>query len=168
MARLRARDRVLPCVLDRLTDDEPRSKRETRRQRAVSLARYRASFLRDVEWLLNSKAHLPQDGLGEFEEVSRSVLNYGVRDLTGVIRAGVDLPELEAHLRQVLLEFEPRLVSEALVVRVSVAKGSLESHSLVIEIEGELWAEPVHEPLVFAARMDTETGQCMIEERPHG
>jgi type VI secretion system protein ImpF len=46
-------DRLQPCLLDRLTDDQPEKHEESRTQRIVSLQRYKAGVLRDLEWLFN-------------------------------------------------------------------------------------------------------------------
>jgi len=53
MAELTAIEKLQPCLLDRLTDDEPGKKEESRAQRVVSLQRYRRGVLRDLEWLFN-------------------------------------------------------------------------------------------------------------------
>ena len=56
MADLTPLERLQPCLLDRLTDDEPKNSEESRTQRVVSLSRYKKGVLRDMEWLLNSSA----------------------------------------------------------------------------------------------------------------
>ena len=57
MAELTPMDRLQPCLLDRLTDDEPEVSREGRDKRIVSLQRYKSAVLRDIEMLLNAKKH---------------------------------------------------------------------------------------------------------------
>jgi type VI secretion system protein ImpF len=81
-------DRLQPCLLDRLTDDEPARREESRNQRIISLQRYKAGVLRDLDWLFNAIGHFPDEQVGEltfadFEEAYRSVLNFGLRQLYG-------------------------------------------------------------------------------------
>ena len=58
-------DKLQPCLLDRLTDDEPGKREESRGQRIISLQRYKAGVLRDLEWLFNSIGHFPDEQVGE-------------------------------------------------------------------------------------------------------
>ncbi|MEM7395472.1 MAG: hypothetical protein AAF492_24335, partial [Verrucomicrobiota bacterium] len=57
-ARIREGDKVLPCLLDRLTDNDPDHEGESAHKKVISSAQYRENVLRDLSWLLNTKAHL--------------------------------------------------------------------------------------------------------------
>ena len=83
MADLTPMERLQPCLLDRLTDENPGSQQESRNERVVSLRAYRRAVLRDLSWLFNARAHTPTELIGEFEVASHSVLNYGTRDMCG-------------------------------------------------------------------------------------
>src|SRR5438093_13104193 len=79
-------EKLQPCLLDRLTDDEPKNSQESRAQRVISLQRYRQGVLRDLQWLFSASAHLPREGQGtfsiaDFPEASHSVINFGTRHL---------------------------------------------------------------------------------------
>ena len=56
MADLTSIDRLQPCLLDRLFDDDPRSRSETKQEKVISVKRFREGVKRDIEWLLNSKS----------------------------------------------------------------------------------------------------------------
>ncbi len=56
MAELTPLEKLQPCLLDRLTDDDPKNGEESRAQRVVSLSRYKRGVLRDLEWLFNTDA----------------------------------------------------------------------------------------------------------------
>ena len=66
MAELTPIEKLQPCLLDRLTDDEPGNQKESRLQRVVSPQKYRAGVLRDVEWLFNSRAYPRLEGMESF------------------------------------------------------------------------------------------------------
>ena len=55
-------EKLQPCLLDRLTDDDPKNSLESRDRRVISLQRYRQGVLRDLQWLFNASAHLRQEG----------------------------------------------------------------------------------------------------------
>jgi hypothetical protein len=82
-------EKLQPCLLDRLTDDDPKSTEESRSQRVISVQRYRRGVLRDLAWLFNASAHLPDEGkdrwrLEDFPDANRSVINFGTRQLSGL------------------------------------------------------------------------------------
>ena len=67
MAELPESDRLLPCLLERLIDDHPEVKQESREQSVVSLRRYREGVRRDIDWLLNASCKPPEDAIHERE-----------------------------------------------------------------------------------------------------
>ena len=102
MSDLTVRERLQPALLDRLTDDDPESRRESREQRVMSLERLREAVLRDLRWLLNA------DNLGEsvslepFPCVAQSVLNFGLPPLAGRTASSIEFAEIERVLRQTI------------------------------------------------------------------
>ena len=124
MAELTPTERLQPCLLDRLTDDEPESQTESRDQRVVSLRGYKRAVVRDLAMLLNSRNHPSQDLIHEFSEVAHSVLNYGIPDLCGVSVLNVKPAEMEAQIRRCIACFEPRIASGSMAVRMASLAGS--------------------------------------------
>jgi type VI secretion system protein ImpF len=159
-------DKLQPCLLDRLTDDEPDKKEESRVQRIVSLQRYKAGVLRDLEWLFNSIGHFPDEKAGEltfgdYEEVFHSVVNFGVRQLYG--RLAPDIDEIEKQLYEALIVFEPRINRRTLRVKVALVRNILS-----IEVIGELWVNPLPEKLFVKTELDLESSGCSVREVGHG
>lgn len=166
MADLTPAEKLQPCLLDRLTDDEPKAKEESRNQRVVSVQRYKRGVLRDLEWLFNASAHLPVEGskefkLSDFPEAHRSVINFGTRHLCGLIAP--DMNELQRQLSDVIALFEPRLIRHTLQIKVTKDR-----HLIGFEMHGELWANPVSEKLFIKTRIDLETGQCLLGDSTNG
>ena len=56
MPELLLKERLQPSLLDRLTDDRPQDKNESRDARVLTVPQLRASVLRDLCWLLNCEA----------------------------------------------------------------------------------------------------------------
>jgi len=151
-------ERLQPCLLDRLTDEDPRAETESRGQRIITLRRYREAVGRDLGWLFNSAARPDDDPIYEHPEVARSVLNYGVPDLCGLTAGGVEPAELERRLRQAILNFEPRIIRNTLFVRVVARDKEAGENAVTVEIAGELWAQPAPESLYIRTEVDLETG----------
>jgi type VI secretion system protein ImpF len=155
-------------LLDRLTDEHPESKEESREQRVVSLRRYREGVLRDLSWLLNSSCPSADDPISDFPEVSRSVLNYGIPDLCGFTVSHISPAEIEEHLLRAVRSYEPRILRESLSVRAVAEADPVDENAVSFEIEGELWAQPMPDRLYIKTKFDLETGQCQVEDQPHG
>ena len=65
---------------------EPDVSREAPKSRAKSLHDLKLSVRRDLEWLLNSRSY--PEGIDErLEEVKKSVIVYGLPDITGISAA---------------------------------------------------------------------------------
>ncbi len=166
MAELTPTEKLQPCLLDRLTDDEPGKTEESRNQRVISLQRYKRGVLRDLEWLFNSSAHLPEEGknkqrLADYPEAIRSVINFGTRQLCGLIAP--DMNGLERELAEAIQLFEPRILRNTLSL-----KATIERQVISFEVFGELWANPIPEKLFIKTQIDLETGSCSLGDGGHG
>lgn len=154
-------EKIQPCLLDRLTDENPGNQKESRNERVLSVKRYREGVLRDLIWLLNAKAHTTQDGLEEFPEALRSVLNFGTRDLCGLILSSMDLQTLEQEVTEALRRLEPRINPNSLSVK-AVSGAQRSSNGLALEIRGDLFAYPVPEHLHIRTEIDLDTGKYTV------
>jgi type VI secretion system protein ImpF len=167
MAELAPRDRLQPSLLDRLTDDHPESKVESRDRRVLSMRLLRKAVLRDIGWMLNAtNLKAAQKEIGDYPLVADSVVNFGMPDLAGRSASGYKMQDLERDIRQALWDFEPRLVRSSVEVR-GIA-GSMESagHNVAhFEVECDLFALPYPEHLFFKTSLDLETGLVMITDR---
>ncbi len=168
MAELTPLERLQPCLLDRLTDDEPHRKQESRERRVMSMTRYRQAVLRDLAWLLNTPSHVESDGLHEFEEVPTSVLNFGVRDVTGMTMAGSSAEDVERQMLNAIRRFEPRVNPDSLSVKTAVDPTAMSNRAIQLEVHGDLWARPVPESLYIKTEVDLETGECRINQGTNG
>lgn len=164
MPELAPSARLQPALLDRLTDLEPETTQESRDRRVLSLRQIKAAVLRDLIWLLNTGSH--RDGeLADMREVERSVLNFGVSSLAGRTASGLRPIELEQMLTAAITRYEPRILPRTLKVRVVADAGIGRPNTVVLEIEGSLWAQPLPEALYIRTKVDLETGNFSLEER---
>lgn len=160
MAQLLAEERLQPSLLDRLCDDTPHEKQESRDQRVLSFRKLKQSVVRDLLWLFNTGSLESIKDLSDYPHVKQSVLNYGIQDLTGTTAGSVDAAGLERMLRQRILAFEPRILRRSLKVRVT----RKEPHNtIIIEIEGELWSQPLPERLYLKTILDLERGDFKLK-----
>ena|SRR5690348_1457286 len=162
------RDRILPSLLDRLTDEAPGSGASAR-SGAVTIAELRQSVLRDLNWLFNATQSLRPAELEACPQVRNSVLHYGLPPLSGLTASGLDVVQLERALKQAIIDFEPRILPESVSVKALLERESLDHHNVVsLEIEGLLWAQPVPIELLLRTRLDLESGQNRVDEATVG
>lgn len=164
------RERLQPCLLDRLTDDEPHSQVESRDKRVISQAQFRRSVLRDLSWLFNTSAPLEsleqdRDEAADFPMVYTSVVNFGLPDLCGYTASSLSVPQLERMLTEVIQRYEPRVLRRGLAVRALVDKSAYAHNALMFEIRGQVWSQPLPERLDLKTEVDLETGQVTLQER---
>jgi type VI secretion system protein ImpF len=164
MAELTPRERLQPSLLDRLTDDEPEKPQESRDKRVLSMNRLRECVLRDMAWLFNT-SRMPDDSEVErYPFAARSTINFGLPPLAGMTARSLDVDKLEIILRQVIMDFEPRILRNSLRVSAAFTEERMSHNALTFEIEGELWGQPMPLQLYWKTEIDLESGQVKVEE----
>jgi type VI secretion system protein ImpF len=160
-------ERIKPALLDRLSDDEPGERSEGPRLRFATARELRDSVVRDLAWLLNSVRLSSVQDLAAYPLAARSVLNFGLPDLSGRTLTSVDVPELEAQLKQAIIDFEPRLLPDSLHVSVHDFADTSNIHgpnSLQFSIEAKLIAHPLPLSMWLRTDIDLETGDVSVAE----
>ena len=162
-------DRLLPCLLDRLTDEAPGCQLEPAESGLASQSRLRAAVLRDLGWLMNATRPGAAESLEAWPDARRSVLNYGLPALGGQTSSTLDLQALERAIREAILRFEPRLLADTLEVEADVdalwQQRGLDGHNRVrLRISGQIRAQPMPLELLLRTEWDLETGQVSLSE----
>ena len=157
-----SRDLLQPSLVDRLSD-EPDS------QSMISRDRLKRVVLRDLEWLLNART--PLSSMGEqisaksLSTLKQSVLGYGMPALAGQTVTTVDIATLERSVRDLILNYEPRIASDSLKVKAVFHEVLMNRHNMVgLEISGHLWAKPYPVELLLRTQLDLETGHMAVTQ----
>lgn len=166
MAELTSRDRLQPALLERLSDDAPHEQTEPRERCVTSTNGLRASVLRDLSSLLNAHAWYGCASLAAHPLARASVINYGLRDVTGRARSSLDIPALARDIEWAIARFEPRVMAGSLHVTPLDMDDATERAAVAFFVEGDLWARPYPERLHFRTELDLESGQARIIESP--
>ena len=160
MAKRELERTVQPSLIDRLTDEDPRTSLDSRTTYAESLRRFKAAMQRDLEWLLNTRriAETPPE---EFEEVHKSVYMFGVPDITSMSRDSLPARRRLLHyVEEALVQFEPRLTH----LRVSLVEMDAEEkrRELRFVVEATLRLDPTPEQVMFDTVLQFSSGQYAI------
>ncbi|MGB0126057.1 MAG: type VI secretion system baseplate subunit TssE [Rhodocyclaceae bacterium] len=168
MPELIALERLQPSLLDRLTDDDRQNTREPLERHVFSIRRLRESVLRDLGWLLNTTATGQPRNAEAYPEAAASVINYGIVDLAGITSSSIEAAELARLVREAIVRFEPRILSESLRVEVVKEDEAMSHNTLRMQIEGEMWAVPAPLHILVNTAFDLESGRVMVTDTPAG
>jgi type VI secretion system protein ImpF len=158
------KERLLPSLLDRLTDDDPTNRAPEGDRFTFDLPEYRTAVFRDIGWLLNAVSPSRPVEIEGLDEVSRSTLNYGMPPFSGGMARGLEARRLEARMKEVIVRFEPRLIADTVRVEVELEAGVMDRRALTFRIEGTLWAQPAPEQIYLRTQLDLETGHAQVAE----
>ncbi len=164
MAELLPTERLQPSLLDRLSDDEPSNSQESREQRVLSVRRLRHSVLRDIAWLLNAVSLESVQSLENYPESAKSVINFGILDLSGHNLSYRNMDMIEKRIRKAILDFEPRILPNTLILK-AVSSDSYNHNAMNFDIEGDLWMQPVPLRLYLKTQLDLETGSVSVTDK---
>jgi len=164
MADLTSKEHLQPSLLDRLTDLNPAGKTDTFEERVMSFRRLRESVIRDLEWLLNTGRLEISMELDGYPDVRKSVLNYGIPDISGMSAVSKDRMSIEQDIRQAILDFEPRIIPGTLKVGIAMDDTEMSESTMSLEIQGELWWQPLPERFYLKAMLDPELGRFRTGE----
>lgn len=163
MGELTNRERLQPSLLDRLSDDAREQSCEPREQRVMSMRTLRKAVLRDLSWLLNSTSLSSARDLSAYPLAGRSVLNFGLPDLSGKTATSLDLQALSRHIQRAIEDFEPRILPGSLQVMPLARQAEHTGlHRVAFEIHGELWGQPLSERLYVKTELDLESGDVRL------
>jgi type VI secretion system protein ImpF len=164
MGQWSLKERLQPSLLDRLTDFEPSQVKESTSQQSMSQKQFKEAVIRDLGWLLNSVALDVCEDLEKYPEVQRSVLNFGLPDMSGHTSSNVIIRTMENTIKAVIQQFEPRIVNNSLKVKINSNPDEMSHNSLVIEIAGAVFGQPSPFQVVLKSELNLECGEFQVKE----
>lgn len=177
----RSDSRVLPPLLyvfreaNRLNDaKKPLDQRDADGARIISgrkgLARHpvseavlQAEVAANLAAILNTVHLEATEDLSETPAVARSILNFGIEDLTRLTLDDVRIDAVADNIRRALLRYEPRLLPASITVvreRKEREDGEL---SVRFRVQADLIASPLNIPVEYIAEADREHARFRLE-----
>lgn len=164
MGQWSLKERLQPSLLDRLTDLHPEKSKESSSQQSMSQTQFKEAVIRDLGWLLNSVSLDVCVDLDRYPEVQRSVLNFGLPDLSGHTSSTVDVRSVEKSIRAAIYQFEPRIIRNSLKVKVHSNPDEMSHNSMIFEISGSVFGQPSPFQVVLKSELDLECGEFKLAE----
>lgn len=153
-----------PALLERLTDSEPSARTKPGGRGVLSLERFRAAVLRDIQHLLNATGTCRLPDLSSASPAACSVLNYGMPDLVGKSLSTAAAPTIAQALAASIKRYEPRIDGDSLSVTPVADRSGTGGCTLVFLVSGELWWQPRPDRLSFTTEFDLDTGTTHVIE----
>lgn len=154
---------LLPTLFDRLCDDAPTQQSESPETYAVSRQKMLAIIQRDLSYLLNTVNITGLFEEAQYKETQRSTLNYGIAPLAGSYLSTHKWPHVEKNIRRAIVDFEPRLIPEALRIVPLVSSDSEHHYNiLVFEIHGLIHMDPYPMEFLMQSAIDLENNRLSV------
>ena len=127
----------------------------------VNEAALRRDLAEDLTGLLNTVNLASAEDLSEFSYVARSIVNYGLTDITAYSTEEAAVDDITDELRQTLSDYEPRLIAAS----IEVARDTLvddAGQKIRFAVSAEMHATPVDIPVEFVAELELDSGKMRI------
>jgi type VI secretion system protein ImpF len=127
----------------------------------VSEVTLRRELAEDLNGLLNTIKLGSAEQIGAFSFVARSILNYGLTDITSHSIEENAVDEITDELSRVLATYEPRLIASSIEVK---RDSSIDTSMLNIRftVHAEMHATPVDIPVEFVAELELDSGKMHV------
>lgn len=160
MPEIRPDQALKPSIMDRLTDHDPDSRRESARSRSQVVRQLKLTVREDLENLLNTRVRcIPWPPA--LKELKQSLVNYGIPDLTGAsLGTNKEREEFCRIIQGVIGQFDRRL--KKLTVRLGDQSDALD-RAIRFTIDAVLQAEPTPERIVFDSKLEIATGTFEVK-----
>ena len=155
-------ERLQPSLLDRLTDTEPGTLKESRDHRVIDISRLREIIQRDLSWLLNTTNIESTLDMAAFPTVAHSVLNYGVREVSGEFSTVERAELIRRSIERAISIHEPRIIEGTVDVTLSPDEAEGEM-TVALIIRADMWAQPLPMELYLRSKVDVTTGEVRVD-----
>jgi type VI secretion system protein ImpF len=152
---------VPPSIVERLCGGgDPRGDTDLR----VDIDAMRAEVLQHVQALLNTRV-ADIEGLDRCPEASKSILAYGVPDLSSLFHGSQqDMQRLITNIERAIRTFEPRLDPQTVRVERVRDTGNDPGLKARLRVHAVLRIHPFRSQIVFDTRIDADTSAVTVRE----
>lgn len=135
------------------------------RRRGADEARLKRNLAIDLLSLVDTIDMASAVDLSGLDYVGRSILNFGLSDVSRLTSQEVAVGDIGVNLKAALLSHEPRLRSESLRVEKDTEVDDVE-HRIRFTVSAEMACTPLDVPLEFAAEVEIGSGKVRLTRLP--
>ncbi|MFC0337322.1 type VI secretion system protein ImpF [Kushneria avicenniae] len=150
---------MVPTLLDRLLDDDPARSSESRPGHLCSLTEYKASVVRDLELLVNTRRELVARELDDWPALQGTLLDYGLPDfISRGLHSSEDRRLIQRQLERTIEHGDRRFSS----VRVRLLNQENHDRVLQFRVEAVLSLSEASQRVAFDAVLQVTTRQYKV------
>nr|WP_245641627.1 type VI secretion system baseplate subunit TssE [Paraburkholderia bannensis] len=158
----------MPTLLDRLSDPAPHRLHESPGEYAMTRNQMRDIIQRDLAYLLNTANLGDTLDVSQYPLAAASVINYGVPPLAGTHVVSRKWEDIQREIRKAILNFEHRLIPDALVIERLEGEGGGHYGDLSFEIRGMIRMDPYPLEFMVQSTLDLQTSQIHATSKRMG
>jgi len=155
-----AKDAKLTIDRRNAAGDRIIASRRLRARQVITESMLRREVSRDLDALLNTVALEATVDMGNAPNVRKSILNYGLPDISTRTIDENGVGEIPDEIRAAIVNYEPRLAPGSLRIERDKTIDSVELKIRFL-VRAELVCHPVHVPVEFVADI-VETGKIIV------
>jgi len=150
----------------RIDNERVVSERSSIRRRGTDEMLLKQDLAIDVSALVDTIDLASVVDLGKLKYVEKSILNYGLYDLTHLLFGeSEDTDTIAANLKATLLHHEPRLSPETLVIERGESDDEV-NQRVRFKVRADLICKPLDIPIEFVAEVDATSGKVNLPRIP--
>ena len=134
------------------------------RRRGTEEALLKRDLAIDLSALVDTINLASATNLNGLNYVKKSVLNYGLDDLTHITIESDDVQDIANQLKAAILHHEPRLSPESLVIDRSDDDDV--NQRVRFRVRAEMLSKPLDIPIEFVAEIDIGAGKIILPRLP--
>ena len=121
----------------------------------------RRELAEDLNALLNTINLGSAEDLSEFSYVGRSILNYGLTDITGYSIEENAVEDIGDELRTALTDYEPRLIPPSIEIKRDATFDN-SGQKIRFTVNADMHSTPVDLPVEFVAELELDSGKMRV------
>jgi len=150
---------------NRVAGERVLAERGSARRRGADEALVRENFSLDLLSLVNTINLGSAVDLSGLDRVGKSVLNFGLPDITHMTSEDAEVSDVSRILLDALANFEPRLHRDTLRVERNDVFDDVNQRIRFV-VSGELSCRPLDVPIEFVAEVDVGSGKVQLTRLP--
>jgi type VI secretion system protein ImpF len=150
---------------ERVAGERVLSARGSLRRRGADEVLLKRDLATDLMSLVNTIDLASAVDITDLDYVKKSVVNFGLPDLSALTSLEAGVSEIGQHLKTALLSHEPRLRPESVHVE-QTGQADDETHRISFSVSAEMACSPLDLPTEFVAEVDTSSGSVRLTRLP--
>jgi type VI secretion system protein ImpF len=149
----------------RIVDGERVVEGRGSRQRRGDEIALRRDLSIDLVALMNTINLESTVDLDRLDHVRRSIVNYGLPDITHLTSEEVGVDAIRERLVRALMDFEPRIISDSIQVEKTVKVSEVDQR-VQFSVSCEMFCTPVDLAVDFVAELEISSGKVNLTRLP--